>query len=278
MSSAHAGGGRVAYGVAKAPDFQPHEIVIAVLIAVAVQIGAGVALKMAALDKMGDAAEIEKGPEQPVRVIPVLDMDSPLLKLGGKKAKMPEAWKVKPPPVPRAEERAFVSTKAGKTEQDIPDKEIQMADGGPPPPPDADVTKVAEDAPEADAGGPGAKEEGFSDGVKGGTETDPLKRRAIDVYRGRLMSWFQRGFHVTGTGLPPEELKKLRVVATVQMSGLTVSGYSITPSGNAAIDAAARARLDSVKGSDVPHPPDNFPDLTVPNPLTVVFACGSDCN
>ena len=51
----------------------------------------------------------------------MLDLDTPLLKLGGVRDthKLPDRW-VRPSPKARAEQRAFVSTKAGKAEHDLP--------------------------------------------------------------------------------------------------------------------------------------------------------------
>ncbi len=257
-------------------DFRPSEIAIAVAAALLVEIGAVVALRAVALDRPAMLPDIDKGAAVPVRVIPVLDLDAPLLKLGGKrdKMKLPDRW-LRQTPKPRVEEKAFVSTKAGKTEADIPDPEMKIADAGTPvPPPDADVAKVVdtEITEVPDAAPSNVDVEGHADGVKEGTETDPLKARAVDVYRMRIAGWFQSGFHVNGTGLGPDELKKYRVGAVVQLSGRTVSGYSISPSGNAAFDAAARARLESAKGNEIPPPPENYPDIQQ-NQISVTFVC-----
>ena len=187
-----AGGGRAAsvWG-----DFTPREYAIALGAALFVQIGAGVALHMAELDRPAEAPAIDRGTTIPVKVVPVLDLDSPLLKLGGKrnKAKLPDRW-VRQTPKPRVEQQAFVSTKAGKTEADVPPPDVKIADAGTaPPPPDADVAKQV-DTPitePIDAGEPANVDQvGVSDGVAEGTETDPLKGRAVDLYRARIAGWF----------------------------------------------------------------------------------------
>jgi hypothetical protein len=261
-------------------DFEGWELGVALLAALFVQVGAGFALHAA---NMANAAmpEIDKGAEVPVKVTPVIDMDSPLLKLGSKKrAVLPDVWKIKPPRV-HVEEKTYASTKAEKTEEAIPDKDIEMAPAdAEAPPPDAEIVKETDQeiTEEADAGELAMDEEGSELGTKEGTETDPLKARAVDQYRARLAGFFQGGFRVTGTGLSQEELTKIGVPANVQLSGLTVSGFSISPSGNAAFDAAATAALQSKVGQQIPPPPENYPDI-LQAAVNVTFRCGKDvCN
>src|SRR5262249_44909705 len=111
------------------------------------------------------------------------------------------------------------------------------------------------------------------DGSADGTETDPLKARAVDLYRARIVGWFSSRFRVTGSGLSEEELLRYRVGATVEItSGRTVGGYTLTPSRNAAFHAAARAALDSAKGQNLPPPPDNYPDI-VQSRIHLTFVC-----
>lgn len=269
MSAAPPGGPR--------GDFRAGDYALAVGIAVAVQLCAAVAIGASSLDRPGAAPEIDRGNATPVRVVPVLDLDSPLLKLGGKKtAKLPDRW-LKQTPKPRVEEKAFVSPKAAKTPDAIPPKEMKLADAGTePPPPDADVAKVVdtEVTTPIDAGPPANVDvEGHSDGVKEGTETDPLKARAVDLYRARIAAWFSGRFRVSGSGLSPEELLKYRVPASVELTlDRRVASYSITPSGNAAFDAAARAALEGAKGESLPPPPDNYPD-TIQRRINLTFVC-----
>jgi hypothetical protein len=259
-------------------DFLPSEVAIAVGVALLIQGAAGVALRMANLDKHGALSEIDKGTAVPVRVIPVLDEDLPALKLGGKKQKykLPDKW-LKQTPKPRVEQKAFASTKADKTEAGIPDKEIKMADAGTePPPPDADIAKkVDTEITEAvDSGAPANTDvEGHADGTKEGTETDPLKARAVDQWRSRIAGWFQRGFKCPELGLDEGEMKKLRVGASVQLANDgTVTGYSMSSSGRPEVDAAARARLDAAKGNSIPPKPENYPDIKL-NQISVTLVC-----
>jgi hypothetical protein len=256
-------------------DFLPSEVAIAVGVALLVQGAAGVALRMANVS-MGDSPEIDKGAATPVRVIPVIDDELPMLKLGGKKQKykLPDKW-LKQTPQPLAEQKARVSTKADKTEAGIPDKDLKMAEADAAvPPPDAEVAKSV-DTPItelSDAAPSNVDSEGHASGTKEGTETDPLKARAVDQWRSRIVAWFQRGFTCGELGIPDEEAKKLGVTATVQISAGTVTGYSMGSSGNPQVDGAARKRLDATKGNSIPPKPENYPDIQL-NQISVRLVC-----
>jgi hypothetical protein len=259
-------------------EFEPWEYGVAVAVALAVQVGFVLLLRASSLERPALLPEVDKGASVPVKVVPVLDLDSPLLKLGGKrdKLKLPDRW-VRQTPKPRVEQKAFASTKAGKTEKDIPAPEVKIADAGtPPPPPDAEVAKqVDTEIPSpVDAGAPANVDtEGHADGVAEGTETDPLKARAVDLYRARLAGFFSSRFRVSGSGLSQEELTKPRVLASVVLDdSRQVVSYSITPSGNAAFDGAARAVLEGAKGETLPPPPANYPDV-VQKQIQLTFVC-----
>jgi len=265
-------------------DFRASEVAISVFVGFAVLGGAAFALSWAALDRPAAAPEIDRGTATAVKIIPVLDLDAPLLKLGGKRdrLKLPDRW-VKQRPKPRVEQKSFVSTKAGKTEQDVPPPEVKVAEAGtPPPPPTAEIAKQV-DTPvpvEVDAGPPAnVDDKGHADGVKEGTETDPLKARAVDLYRAKIAAWFSSRFRVSGSGLPQEELARYRVSAVVNVGAdRTVTGYSLAPSGNAAFDAAARSALESSRGQSLPPPPENYPDV-VQSRINVTFVCrGNRCD
>jgi hypothetical protein len=258
-------------------DYQPHEVLLAVLVALGVQVGATFALRAAALQHMAEGREIDPGMAVPIRVRPVVDMDSPLLKLGGKpvKYKLPDKWS-QPAPVPVVERKAFVSPKADKSPEAAPPKDVPMADAGTaPPPPDAAIAKQVDTEVTAptDAGEANVGTEGSPAGVREGTETDPLKARAISQYRARLIGWFSSRFRVSGSGMSADELTRVRVSATVRISSdRVVLGYSIVPSGNSAFDAAARSTLEGTKGQQLPPPPENYPEA-VQNQISLTFVC-----
>lgn len=240
-----------------------------------------IALKASAAERPALVARDEeraKAVSAPVKVIPVIDLDAPLLKLGGKPdaTKLPDRW-VKKGPKARVEQKAQVSTQADKTVSAIPPPDLPVAAKPlPSAPPDAEVTKQV-DSPVIPTSSPAAPANvptvGHSDGVADGTETDPLKARAVDLYRARIVAWFSGRFKVSGSGLSADELVKYRVGATVDIgSDRAVTGYSITPSGNGTFDAAARAALDSAKGQSLPPPPENYPDI-VQSRIHLTFVC-----
>lgn len=255
----------------------PADVLIAVGATALMLLSSAIVVRAAAFDRKAAAPEIDPGIAVPVKVVPVVDL-APLLKLGGSpdKAKLPDRWVVQKPK-PRVENKAHPTEKAGKTAKDAPDPDTKVADAGtPPPPPDAEVAKEVDTPidPAVDAGPPSnVPVAGHADGVEEGTETDPLKARAVDVYRARIIAWFSSRFRVSGSGLPQDQLTALRAGASVQLgTDRTVLGYTLVPSGNAVFDAAARATLESTKGSQIPPPPENYPDI-VHTQISLTFVC-----
>lgn len=243
-------------------------------------------------------------PIDDVAVKPVIDQEAvELAKLGGKKAVLPEMWDRAPesvkskikeqPPVVR--DTAAPSTQAS---QEIPDAgKVANIDAMTTGPEDSDTTEPQPDAapqdgadagrPEGDPdasvatldpdGGtsnstePGCQGEGCS---KDGTNKDYIAAQ----YLGRLISFFKRGFVVTGLGLPPEEIKGLAVSVTVTLSGDgTVLSFSMGSSNNPTFDAAARSAMQSKVGSAIPPYPEDRPDLKKSS-LSFTMTCGSACN
>lgn len=262
-------------------EYPPADVLIAAGAAAVVLLCTALALKDAS--KSDEGASLgppeEAHPKSTaVKVIALPDMDAPLLKLGGKPdpTKLPDRF-VKKSAKARVEEKATVSAAADKSIEAIPPPDIPVAEKPlPSPPPDAEVTKqvdspvVPTEAPAPPSNVPVA---GHSDGVAEGTETDPLKARAVDLYRARLIAWFASRFRVTGSGLPQEELIKYRALATVDIGAdRTVKGYTLSSSGNTTFDAAARAALEGSKGQSLPAPPDNYPDV-VQSRISLTFVC-----
>jgi len=219
--------------------------------------------------------------EIPIAVRPVLD-DVPLLKLGGKKMrpKLPELWR-KNPPIQRFEATSAPSPHAPMTPDAIPSSPLARKDAGPPPPPDAAVAKQV-DQVLLDAGPPPkesqlAQGEGVQDGVKEGTETDPLKGRAISQYKQLVIAWFNAKWHPPD--LPCDIMKGLSV-AGMPTWGPDRTVMAITPvrmSGNAVFDEAAKNTWASIIGQQIPPPPPLYSDIT-PNQFgAIIFTSSSKC-
>lgn len=254
--------------------FAPLEIGIAAAVALIIQAGFFLILILAGAARGEVEVKEEPAPkEMPIAVQPVLDeVPLPLLKLGGKKRKpkLPDMWKKQPPiPVQRFEEKSAPSQAAKDDPAAIPTSELAKGDAQAPPP-DAEVAKEVDqellDAgprPDAEVVAEG---EGAADGVKEGTETDPLKARAVSLYRAKIIGWFNSKFHVPVGQIPCDELKKLssRVTANVSPDG-TVTGFSVgSASGNGTFDARVQAAMQSATGQQVPPPPPLYPDTLPP--------------
>lgn len=259
-------------------DYRPHELVIAAVAALVVQAGAALAIRFAGLHGLAAAPDIDPGTAIPIRVHPVIDTDSPLLKLGGKKVKykLPDQW-VRQAPVKRQERKAFPSPKADKSVDAIPPEEVELADAGAEPPePDAAVAlEVDVEVEEGDAAPSNVDTEGSPDGVPEGTETDPLKARAANLYHGRILAFLTAPFRSQCTSLDRSDFEGCVPSATVQLSPSgTVLSYGFNPCGKASVDTAAKTALNSIVGQPIPPPPENYPDIR-PNSFNVSYVCTS---
>lgn len=247
-------------------DFSPGLLALAAATALTIQ---GVFLGV--LVAAGSTARVERAEpppqrERPIAVKPVLD-ELPLLKLGSNKKvkpKLPDMWK-KNPPVQRFEEKSAPSPLAKDTPEAIPTSQVAKGDAGAPPP-DAEVAKEVDQVlldAGPDVAAPELAEEGAPDGVKEGTETDPLKARAVSQYHMKILGWFNSRFIPPQGQIPCDELKKLitGVVANVGQDR-SVTSYSIVrPSGNATFDAKVKATMDAIVGQELPPPPPLYPDI-----------------
>jgi hypothetical protein len=259
-------------------DYPPADVLIALGAASLFLLICAIGLKASAAPRPPLTAEPEKAAGAPVKIIPILDLDAPLLKLGGTPDahKLPDRW-IKKGAKARVERQAHASTAADKTVAAIPPPDLAVAEKGTPPPPaTAELTKQV-DAPVVPTAAPAPPSNvpvvGHQDGVADGTETDPLKARAVDLYRARIVAWFSGRFRVKGSGLAEDALLQYRVSATVDIGAdRTVGSFSLIPSGNAAFDAAARSALESTRGQSLPPPPENYPDI-VQSRIHLTFVC-----
>ncbi len=264
--------------------FEGLEIGLACFVAVAAQLAFGAMLS--ASDPHTMQADISDDNVKPlaVAITPIVDEEVlPTLKLGGKKKKnaLPDMWQ-KPKPVPlktktpEAENAVQPSTKADVDAPSNPDAAVTEAGQEP-----SDAEVVAKtDQPELDASveagpDPNLTGEGSAAGSKDGTETDPLKAQAKDLYKAQLSAWFSSRFNIKGK-IPFDVLKTLFASATVTVTAdRKVGGYSITkPSGNATFDAELEKTLSGIQssGAVLPPPPPMYPDI-LGSSVPLGFSC-----
>jgi len=259
----------------------------------------GVAVGIAALAQLSFVGLFVLPPPDPVEAdvsderakpISVAITPVPLLKLGSPHpSKLPGSWERTPaaakaakaaPPDPRT--TAQPSTKAAPEAPSAKERDASVATmtSSSAPPADA-ATPMGSSSAEAQASsdggapGPASSQLGAVNGSADGTETDPLKARAADMYRAQLASWFAGRFAIRGK-VPFDELKLVGATAVVSISPeRRVTGFSIArPSGNAAFDDEVRATLGRIQagGAELPAPPPAYPDMLARS-VPVSFRC-----
>lgn len=127
---------------------------------------------------------------------------------------------------------------------------LQKKDAGAPPPPDtkdSDLSNlIAKSDTFAEDAGKARPEEGHPDGIDGGTETDPSKVRAGDMYAAQLSQFFAQRLTVP-TVISVGEARRLCVAVQVNigrnMTIWHVRTGAVIPSGNELFDDAARTML-----------------------------------
>ena len=255
--------------IAERPKFDAQDITIALSVALLAQLGFVAAFSLPS-PKLVEA-EISNDNAQPIAV-----SITPVLKLGSKTPnQIPSPWQRRRPVATKSETQAALpSPLAAKTPEAIPTAAV--ADAAIAPTPADSGSHAILSAPE-DAGNvaTAASTEGSELGAANGTETDPLKARAVDQYRAQLMSWFLAHFHIRGK-VPFETLKTLHASTTVSVTAdRKVGGFTVDhASGNATFDDEVQATLRQIQSSGVelPAPPPMYPDI-LRSTLPVNFAC-----
>jgi len=249
---------------ARSPNFSAWEILLAVVVAVAAQLGGLFLLRTGGGTRVLADISDERSRPMSVSITPMLD-DAPPLRLGAPPVprKLPDRWMApkpaeKPapaPPSPTTPTKPLVSAKAdtldaGKAAPEHPREPFPLTD-------------LAVTVPEAGPA-PASTVVGSPDGIKEGTETDPLKAHATDLYKAQLTGWFKSRFSIRGK-IPFDVLKDLRAGVRVNIGeDRTVTGFTIVePSGNATFDAELNSALAAIvsSGADVPAPPPMYPDV-----------------
>ncbi len=247
--------------------FRPHEIALALA-------GAAVAqLALVGLFLLPPPAPVEvEISDENVRPIAIAITPVALMKLGSQTpGKLPASWQRRPPP-PK-EQAAQPSTRADTDVAPRTPLEAGVARTDAAPVPSALAGPEA--AGDASADSSASSNLGSATGAAHGTETDPLKGRAADLYRAQLASWFLAHFTIRGK-VPFETLQKLRGEALVSITDeRRVGGYSIIGlSGNPVFDAEVEATLARIRasGAELPPPPPLYPDM-LGKTLPVGFRC-----
>lgn len=146
----------------------------------------------------------------------------------------------------------------------------KTTDAGAPPPPntqDSDLANlISKSDPFAEDAGKARPEEGHPGGVDGGTETDPTKVRAGDMYAALLGTFFHERWTIP-TVISQGQANRMCVVFQVAVSrGMViwhVKQQPVRPSGNELFDDSARAMLQKLleDKTPLPQPPAEVEEL-----------------
>ena len=254
--------------------FSPGQVVGALSLASVVQVGMVLALVLARV-VTGESLQREPPPRaMRIAVNPILD--APLLKKGTQAPaatppKLPDMWKPPEPVKPRAESKPTPTTVQPRKPDDTADPKPTKPDEKPTPETpqarrvDDMVKKMQREAEDQSEPQPQQTEKGGEDGVKEGTETDPLKARAVDTYSAKLINWFRQGFSAPVDEIDCATLVGLEAKVTARIGpNREVLSYTMKSSGNEVFDGRVRAAMEMHVGQSVPPPPPNYPNLLEP--------------
>lgn len=241
-------------GVPYTPRYTTGELTFGLALAVALHVGpVGVLFYKKAFPSAASAED-----DKPFVARPVVQ--AALLKLGKPHdpKKLPDRF------VPQ--QRTAPKKQLTASQEDPGKKE---PDAGAPPPnvQDDDLTNlVAKSDPFAEDGGKKRPEEGHEDGIDGGTETDPNKVRAGDMYATQLGQFFGQHLNVPSVISVGEE-RRLCAVYEINLGknmGIWhVRNAPVKGSGNELFDDAARTMLLKLLDdkTPLPQPPKEVDEL-----------------
>jgi hypothetical protein len=230
-------------GLAWRPKYEGDEIALGVSLAIALH---GIPIALIVLKAM--YPNLNREEEKPFVPKPVVA--ATLLKLGKPldPSKLPDRL------VPRARTAPKQDLVASR------DDPMKKSDAGPPPPlaKEDDIRRlIAKSDPFAEDAGKDRPEEGHASGVDSGTETDPSKVRAGDMYAARLGSFFHERWQYP-TVISQGEANKLCVIFQIninpRMSIWHLRSTPIRPSGNELFDDSARTMLQKLLDDKTPLP------------------------
>jgi TonB-like protein len=234
---------------------------------------AGLVLSMVLARVVGGETLQREPPPREMRIAVKPMLDAPLLKKGtqtpaASPPKLPDMWKP-PEPKPRVEPKPAAPTQPKKISESADPKPSKPEEKPAPETPQArrvdDMVKKMQREAEDQSEPQQQTEKGGEDGVKEGTETDPLKARAVDTYSAKLIAWFRQGFSPPLDELDCATLVKLEADVTAHVgANREVTSYTMKSSGNEAFDGRVRAAMEMHVGQSVPPPPPNYPQLLEP--------------
>ena len=252
--------------IAWMPSYEGDEIALGIGLAIALH-----AIPIAAIILKAMYPNLNVEEEEPLVAKPVIG--ATLLKLG----KPLDPKKLPDRIVPQA--RTAPQEKVLASRED-PLKKNDKPDAGPPPPnaQESDLTKlIAKSDPFAEDAGKARPEEGFANGSDAGTETDPTKVHAGDVYNAALGKFIGDHWEIP-TVISEGEARRLcvtyRVAIDRQMRIWNVRPIAIKASGNELFDDSARTALQKLMDDRavLPEPPkdveEGYRGRTVDFPMT----------
>lgn len=235
------------------PRYTADELIVGVVIGVAIHLLAAGPFIAKALLPSGPEAE-----EKPLVSRPVVQAS--LLKLG------------KPIDPTKLPDRLVPQKRTAPKDQVTASREepaTKKPDAGAPPPPnteDSDLQNlIAKSDTFAENSNKARPEEGRPEGIEGGTETDPNKVRAGDMYAAQLSQFFGQRLTVP-TVITVAEARKLCALLQVNINRNMVVWYvrqaPVIGSGNELFDDAARSMLLKLLDdkTPLPSPPKEWDD------------------
>jgi TonB C terminal len=142
-------------------------------------------------------------------------------------------------------------------------------DAGAPPPPNTQASDIqrliSKSDPFAEDGGKSRPEQGFAEGVEGGTETDPSKVHAGDMYAAKLAQFFHDRWTVPSV-ISQGEANRLCVTYQVNISPRMqvwhLKNDPVRKSGNELFDDSAKEMLQNLldRATALPEPPPEVAD------------------
>jgi hypothetical protein len=244
--------------------YESDEVAMAIALAIAIHaIPIGFIFVKAAYPHVLESTEVP-----PARTV----VAATLLKLGKPidPAKLPDRL------VPRARTAPQHETVASREE---PKKD--HPDSGAPPPPNTQASDIArlisKSDPFAEDGGKDRPEEGHAQGIEGGTETDPNKVHAGDMFAAKL-GIFLHDRWVFPTVISQGEANRLCVVFQVAISNKMVVWHlreaPVRKSGNDLFDDSAREMLQKLLDgkTPLPEPPPEVADIYRGRTINITLA------